>query len=177
MEVIDHITIGDHEGFNEELRYQYDLKPTDTVLDIGSYRREFADKIISLYGCKVECFDALDNRAAWLFDGKIAMGGNYLYTSIYADKIDKEYWCVDIAKFLQSPVALVKVNIEGGEYRLIDYIIERGLMKNIGNLQVQFHLIRGADCEKQYSLLAKRISVTHELTWQTPFVWENWELK
>lgn len=40
----DKITIGHHEGFDESLRYQYDLKPTDKVLDIGSYRREFAER-------------------------------------------------------------------------------------------------------------------------------------
>jgi cyclopropane fatty-acyl-phospholipid synthase-like methyltransferase len=56
-------------------RYEYDLKPTDHVLDIGSYRREFADEIIKRYGCSVECFDALDNKAAWLFDGQLSFGG------------------------------------------------------------------------------------------------------
>lgn len=172
---MDRVTIKSPEGFDEELRYKYDLKPTDTVLDIGSYRREFADKITKLYGCTVECFDALDNRAAWLFDGRIAMGGNYLYTSIFSEVIDKEYWCVDILKFLQSEVALCKINIEGGEYQLIQYMIDTGGIKKINNLQVQFHLVDGMDCKKLYANLAKQLSFTHKLTWQTPFVWENWE--
>lgn len=172
---MDKITILNPSEFPEELRYQYDLKQDDMVLDIGSYRREFADKIVKLYGCKVECFDALDNRAAWLYDGKIAMGGNYLYTSMYSEQIDREYWCVDIAKYLQSEVALCKINIEGGEWKLIEYIISKGLMKNIKNLQVQFHLIEGMDCQKAYEVLKQLLSLTHRQTWCYPFCWENWE--
>ena len=169
----DKIYLGDQSGFNEELRYQYDLKPSDLVLDIGSYRREFADKIISLYGCRVECFDALDQKAAWLYDGKLAMGGEYLYTSIHADKIDREYACVDIARYLQSEVALCKVNIEGGEYVLLSYMMP--LIKNIRNLQVQFHLVEGMECDLAYAMLAEQLSLTHKLTWRFPFVWESWE--
>ena len=171
----DKIYLGDQSGFNEELRYQYDLKPSDLVLDIGSYRREFADKIISLYGCRVECFDALDQKAAWLYDGNLAMGGEYLYTSALADNPDREYACVDIARYLQSEVALVKMNIEGGEYALIRYIFDSYLMKNIKNLQVQFHYVDGMNCDKLYGDLASLLSLTHKLTWRFPFVWESWE--
>ena len=172
---MDKVTIGNWEGFDESLRFKYDLNPEDIVLDIGSYRREFADKIIEMYGCKVECFDALDNRAAWMFTGKIAMGGNYLYTSIYADDTDKEYFCVDIADYLGKEIALVKMNIEGGEYELLKYIISKGLMKNIRELQVQFHLIDGIDSKGRYKRLSDDLSLTHKLTWRTPFVWENWK--
>lgn len=169
---IDKIHLGDHTDFPEDIRYDYPLGPTDTVLDIGSYRREFADRIIKEYGCKVECFDALDNRAAWLYVGKIAMGGNYLYTSALADNPDKEYWCVDINPYLCN-VALVKMNIEGGEYELL-----RHMLPHIGEvkyLQVQFHLIDGMDCEKLYKDIATELSKTHKLMWRYPFVWESWE--
>jgi hypothetical protein len=172
---MDKVTIGNWKDFDESLRFKYDLKPDDLVIDIGSYRREFADKIIQMYGCKVECFDALDNRAAWKYNGKLAMGGDYLYTSIYAHNVNKEYWCVDIAPFLEKEVALVKINIEGGEYELLTYIIQKGLMKNIKNLQVQFHLVDGLDCQTMYELLFYRLSKTHNQTWGVPFVWENWE--
>lgn len=161
----------------EQVRYDYDLSPTDTVLDIGSYRREWGAKIQAMYGCHVEFFDALDNRAAWLFDGELEMGGAFYYTSMFAEKKPFVFTCVDIAPYLQDKVALVKINIEGGEYKLIDYIIETGCIGNITNLQVQFHLIEGANSEKEYELLAKRLSVTHNLVWRYAFCWENWEKK
>lgn len=161
----------------EHLRYEYDLKMTDKVIDIGSYRQEWADKIRDIYGCHVECFEALDNRAAWVYDGEIALGGAFYYSSEFGDGPKTTYKCVDIAPYLQEEIALVKINIEGSEYNLIKYIIDKGLIKKIDELQVQFHLIEGVDCIMFYSLLALELSKTHELTWQYPFCWENWRRK
>lgn len=164
--------ISDHA---EHLRYEYDLNPGDYCLDIGSYRGEWAKELIRRYDVQVECFDALDNKAAWIFDGKLAMGNDYLYTSMYADNPTKEYWCVDILKYLHRQVSICKINIEGGEYALINYMINTGGIKNIQNLQVQFHLIEGMGCVNNYIELAAKLSLTHELTWQYPFCWENWK--
>lgn len=161
----------------ERLRYEYpDIKEHETVLDIGSYRREWGNAMIEKYTVKVESFDALDNKAAWKFNGKLAMGGAYYYTSMYEPAVT-EYWCVDIAPYLQQEIAVVKINIEGGEYELLEYIISKGLMKNIRNLQVQFHYIEGKDCERMYQVLAQLLSLTHTLQWRYPFCWESWERK
>lgn len=161
----------------EPLRYAYELYPEDRVLDIGSYKREWGQEIVNRYGCQVEYFDALDNRAAWLFDGEIEMGGAYYYTSVFAKEKPYKYKCVDIAPYLVKEVALVKINIEGGEYQLLDYIIQQGLIGNIIDLQVQFHLIEGVDTEILYDELITRLSQTHELSWRYPFCWESWQRK
>lgn len=163
------------EGNLEYLRYEYYLKPGDYVLDIGSYRREFADEIIKKFGCRVECFDALDDRAAWTHDGVLTMGGAFYYTSAFDTKGQRQVKCVDIAPFIKS-VSLCKINIEGMEYALLEYILDKGLIGEIKNLQVQFHLIEGTDCKGLYQRIANRLSETHKLTWRYPFVWENWEL-
>lgn len=162
----------------EHLRYEYDLKLDDLVLDIGSYRREFADEIARRYGCKVECFDALDNRAAWTFNGQLEMGGQYYYTSAY-DKSGptQKYDCVDIAPFLKKEIALLKMNIEGGEYDLLDYIYYQCSFTGIKNLQIQFHHVEGREWEISYAAIAHKLAYTHELTWRVPFVWENWRRK
>ena len=172
------VKLGDQTEWNvkclEYLRYEYPLTREDWVIDIGSYRREFADTIIKRFGSKVECFDALDDRAAWTHDGKILMGGAFYYTSVFDTENQKEFKCVDIAPYL-SNVALCKINIEGMEYALLDYILDKGLMKEIKYLQVQFHLIDGVDSEGLYKRLAERLSKTHKLSWRFPFVWESWE--
>lgn len=157
----------------EHLRYEYDLKPSDYVLDLGSYRREWASEIIRRYGCKVECFDALDNKAAWVRDGKIKMGGAFYYTSAF-EEAHTAYDCVDIAPYLQSEVALCKINIEGGEYELLKYIIKKGLHKNIKNIQVQFHIVDSFDYVAAYNEIEKDLLKTHSKTWSYPFCWESW---
>lgn len=175
------IKLGDQSTWQNEglewMRYDYPLTPGDKVLDIGSYRGEFAQGIKDKYGCQVECFDALDNKAAWVFDGEIEMGGQYYYTSAY-DKGElgpvNKYKCVDIATYLQSEVSLVKINIEGMEYGLLGYIIQNGLHLKIKHLQVQFHLIDGIDCEAAYNQINKHLSLSHDCKWRYPYVWESW---
>lgn len=167
-----------HEKGLEYLRYQYDLKPEDFVLDIGSYRREFADRIKKEYGSAVYCFEALDDSAAWKYDGVLKMGGQFYYTSAFDPNNQREFKCVDIAPFIEmADIALCKINIEGMEYELLEYIIEKNLLRNIKNLQVQFHLIDGEDCESRYAALAEQLKKTHSLTWRYDFVWENWRRK
>src|SRR5678809_1118970 len=86
----------------EHLRYEYDLKPDDYCIDIGSYRREWADEIVKRYGCKVECFEALDDRAAWLYDGEMEIGGVFLYSSIFTKEERRKVKCEDIACLLYT---------------------------------------------------------------------------
>jgi len=71
----------------------------------------------------------------------------------------------------------MKINIEGGEYDLLSYIIGKGLHKSIKNIQVQFHKVDGLLWEVRSTSIQRQLMKTHELTWQTPFVWENWSLK
>jgi len=173
------IAIGDQiewvEKKLEHIRYEYDLKPGDYCLDIGSYRMEWATEIIKRYGCRVECFDALDNRAAWVYDGTIKMGGAFYYTSMFDNKGEQEFNCVDIAPYLEREIAIMKMNIEGGEYYLLKYIISKRLHTNIKNIQVQFHEVGAINYKKLYEEIKKELEKTHTLTWKYDYVWENWE--
>jgi len=172
------VSIGDQKEWIEKglekLRYEYDLKPGDYCIDIGSYRGEWANEIKKRYGCEVECFEALDDRAAWLYDGEMEIGGVFLYSSIFTKEERRKVKCEDIARYLNREVAVMKINIEGGEYSLLDYILKQGLISNIKNIQVQFHIVPGY--ELLYVDIESELSKTHKLTWQTPFVWENWTL-
>lgn len=162
----------------EHLRYEYEgILPGEQVLDIGSYRMEWGNEMIKRYGVKIESFDALDNKAAWTYNGRIRTGGAYYYTSMFDENIVNEYWCVDIAPYLEKEIAVCKINIEGGEYDLIKYILDRGLIKNIRNLQVQFHLIKGRNCEAMFNVLDREIKHTHDQIFDYHFCWTYWKRK
>ncbi len=87
---------------------------------------------------------------------------------------------IKVEEFLKNEsieyIDLVKINIEGAEYDLIEYLVDSGLIKNIGNIQVQFHDFF-PDASTRMEAIQKSLSVTHNLTWQFPFVWENWTIK
>jgi cellulose biosynthesis protein BcsQ len=73
-------------------------------------------------------------------------------------------------------IDLMKINIEGCEYNLLECLIGIGFIKNIKNIQVQFHDFV-EDAEKRMMEIQKNLQKTHYLTYQYPFVWENWEIK
>ena len=75
-----------------------------------------------------------------------------------------------------SRINLLKLNIEGAEYELLEKILMVGWAENITDLQVQFHNV-GPDSPHRRQALRHRLRLTHELTYDFYFVWENWRLK
>lgn len=170
----------------EHLRYEYDLKPDDVVIDIGAYRGEWAAEIYRRYQCQLILIEPgpwangfeygeVINKAAATYNGAMEFGGAYYYTSPYERKTH-EYPCFDINSLLEEypEIALVKINIEGSEYDLLERIYHGDLIKRIDNLQVQFHLVEGEESEMRYEVISELLGETHSLTWRYPFCWENW---
>jgi hypothetical protein len=170
----------------EELRYRYPLKPGDIVIDLGAYRGEWANTIKERYGCEViavEPTDMIDGyqgriikSAAATYDGTMQFGGAYYYTSAYEDPTH-QLPCFDINTLLEEfdEIALLKINIEGGDYNVLTHILKAGLHKRIKYMQVQFHRIEGMDLDSLYQQIANELSNTHQMEWCYPFCWESWE--
>jgi len=73
-------------------------------------------------------------------------------------------------------VALLKINIEGGEYDLLERLLETGLVGQFQHLQVQFHRFV-PDAEKRRDFIRTGLAHSHEERWCYPWVWESWTLK
>ena len=73
-------------------------------------------------------------------------------------------------------VDLIKINIEGAEYDLLEHLLDSDWVKKIKNIQVQFHSFV-PEAELRMKVIQNRLSDTHELTYSYTFVWENWKLK
>ena len=71
-----------------------------------------------------------------------------------------------------GPIDLMKINIEGGEYDLLDHLIDTGFVKNIRNIQVQFHDFV-PDAVKRMSSIHGKLMRPHETTYQYLFVWKK----
>ena len=182
------------------LRLNYILNAKSMVLDLGGYRGQWASDIYAMYGCTIHVFEpvmqfAEDIRRRFEKNTKIyvhefGLGDKnqtvsihlaYDGSSIYRSGCNSvSARLVDAATFLESEgikqIDLMKINIEGGEYDLLDSLIAAGLISQIRNIQVQFH-----DCIPEAALRMRQIqnalSHTHTLTYQYEFVWENWEAK
>lgn len=70
-------------------------------------------------------------------------------------------------------VDFVNINIEGGEFDLLDRLIETGYVRRCRTLQIQFHeWIPGAYGRRRN--IHRRLRRTHRLEWNYSFVWERW---
>lgn len=67
----------------------------------------------------------------------------------------------------------IKMNIEGAEYELLEYLVESALIRQVETLVVQFHQINGLRLESFHELLSR----THVMSWGYRYVWERWDLK
>jgi FkbM family methyltransferase len=73
-------------------------------------------------------------------------------------------------------IGLVKLNIEGGEYEVLERLMDTKAISKVHRLQVQFHLCV-PEANKRYRRIRRRLKLTHSLVWRYPFVWEEWRLK
>tara|TARA_R110001592_G_scaffold124003_9_gene332582 strand:- start:263 stop:883 length:621 start_codon:yes stop_codon:yes gene_type:complete len=73
-------------------------------------------------------------------------------------------------------IDLCSINIEGGEYSLLEHVIASGYQKKIKNLQVQFHDDCVQNAIQKRDIIRNELSITHHLDYNYDFVWENWKI-
>lgn len=180
---------------------RYDgLKPGDTVLDVGAYVGDWAERMTALYGVKVHCFEPhprfirhLQDRFAGRDDVTVQgyAVGRSAGTLELSDDENASSALVNSGPLVRGEVrpaaevfdalgldhvACIKMNIEGGEYDLLPALIETGLMSRVDRLTVQFHRYSPAQ-EAERDAIRKGLALTHECAWQYPFIWEEWVRK
>ncbi len=185
---------------DKTFRLIYDLEPTSLVFDLGGYEGEWASHIFSMYCCTIHVFEVVTEFARLLEqkfsrnekilvhsfglsndNRTVKIGINGDSSSLFKRGIDVgDGYLMKADEFMRANnierIDLMKINIEGGEFDLIEHLIDCGFIKNIKNLQVQFHEF--VPFAKQRMVRIQRnLENTHFLTYQFPFIWENWSLK
>jgi FkbM family methyltransferase len=183
---------------DSSLRLNYPLDENSVVFDVGGYEGQWAGDIYSMYNANIYIFEPVKKYAKKISErfsknNKIKVfnfglsdrnGRREIFlskdgSSVYLnDNSHKELIELKSASdFLKNfnSIDLIKINIEGGEYDLLESLINSDTIKKIKNLQVQFHdFIPNADA--RMAGIQRDLKKTHHLTYQYPFVWENWEI-
>jgi len=183
---------------NLRRRYDYPLTADDVVLDLGGFRGEWADEIDRRFGATVHVFEpapAFHAAIAERFADRpnvtahcagLAGATRPVTLHLAGDSTTEcgdghgqtvEARLVDVGEFLDrhtlAEIALCKINIEGGEYELLEALLDRGLVGRFRNLLVQFHTFV-PDADRRMQAIHHRLAATHEPTFCFPYVWENW---
>jgi len=181
------------------LRLTYELQPDSLVVDVGGFRGQWASDIFAQYLCRVHIFEPLPDLAAeigrrFAQNPRIVVHAEGLAGETRAAKMrtagdgsavvtsgkgDVEVRLVAAAEAFAREawqrVDVMKINVEGGEYELLEHLMQAGLMRRIADLQVQFHDSAPRAIERRRGL-QEQLRRTHHLTYEYPFVWENWRL-
>lgn len=170
----------------------FPLTPQSIVFDVGAYHGLWSRQIASRYNCRIYAFEPVRSAYNKLCcgapgdirpmpfglapsSGKATM---YLHgdgsTLIQPGEL-RDTEVVDLvepAEFMagqgMARVDLLKLNIEGAEYALLEHIIATGLLDRIGDLLVQFHPWPEGHTERTWAII-KALEPTHalsgDLTW------------
>lgn len=182
------------------LRLNYDLTQDSVVVDLGGYKGQWAADIFTRYDCQVHIFEPYKVYASDIAhrfsqnpkvkvydfglsgsDQELSLAVSDDASSSYKSSGDKVTIYLKEAKhFFEDSgieeIDLMKINIEGGEYDLLEHLLDTGYINHIDNIQVQFHDFV-PDAGPRMKAIQDRLSATHYTTYQYEFVWENWRRK
>jgi len=187
---------------DENLRLSYpSLNINSIVFDLGGYKGDFAFQIYERYKCNVYIFEphptfykfCIDrfkgNSKIHVFDfGLSDENGSFKLSDLDdgSSLFDRDgaasHIEVKVREF--SPlfeelnlkkIDLIKINIEGAEFPLLEHMYLKNIFPLIDNLQIQFHNFVD-DAPSKKNLINQNLSLTHTRTWNYEFVWENWEI-
>ncbi|HVU02797.1 MAG TPA: FkbM family methyltransferase [Polyangiaceae bacterium] len=184
-----------------DLLHDAPLGPDGVVFDVGGYTGEWAGRIVELHDPRVfvfepnpACFAALDERfrdrkkvrclryGLHDSDATLPLGQEGWGSSIFPEGVRENapratVSVRDAARVFEEiapgGVDLLKLNIEGAEYEVLDRLLETGWMTNVRILLVQFHEWRAGAYGRRRAI-RRRLAKTHSLEWDYPFIWEKW---
>ena len=181
---------------------RYSLSEDDIFIDGGSFRGEFIEKIIDYYDCRAFGFEPLseyseilnqkfiNNPKVKIIDSALSSedGSAYFnedHQSSYIDNIKTKQFRTKrlvrtkrLETFMEEEsiknIGLLKLNVEGSEYEIIESLIKSEEIIKIKHLHIQFHdFIDNSEVRRDE--LIEKLKKTHKQVWSFYFVWERWD--
>ncbi len=189
-------------GENRDLLTDVDIDEHGVALDLGAYVGGWSKRMAERYGCTIYAFEpspgpaakaaadleafpkvtvlpfalgaadhtaqlARDGPGSSLFGGK----GQYGHVEVHVRDIVEVLDELGIER-----VDVLKVNIEGAEYDLLDRLAEARWFPRVRTLSVQFHEWH-PNAHGRRRRLRRTLHATHDNVWTYPWVWELWTLR
>ena len=182
-----------------KLSLDYPLSNKSIAFVVGAFEGDYLNKLNNKFRCEVYAFEpvveffkvlekkfqnsenvtlinkglsdktetisfSIDNESSSVFtsSGRSALV-NMISINDFFDKHEIKY------------VDFIYMNIEGGEFAVLNEIIKNGLIKNINHLQIQFHNISKKSKDER-KRIRKELKKTHYNVFNFPFIWERWDI-
>lgn len=189
-----------------EMLYTAPLGPDSVVFDVGAHNGDWAAHVTEKYGSTIVLFEpdpeslpslaerfrgrdklrildyGLHARDAVLEMTLKGMGSSFYNDPFPSSEVGKRVPvrlrdAAEVFKELGfSRIDLLKINIEGGEFDVLDRLIETAWMSRVRCLMVQFHEWID-DAHYRRFRIRHALRRTHEEEWNYDFIWEKWTLR
>jgi FkbM family methyltransferase len=168
------------------------------VIDGGGFEGDWSRQILQRFECTVEIYEPLpafaeplrhdfsnDPRvtiveaALWNTNTSLEMSPSADSSSLLNANTSGSIVSVraiDSAECLATPAELLKLNIEGAEFEVLERLISTGAVQNAKFLQVQFHDFAD-DAYERREAIRNALRATHDCEWCIPWIWESWARK
>ena len=191
-----------NEDGDQKYRLNYPLTEDSLVVDIGGYDGSWAQLVWNKFKCNIiimEPVESLYNQAvakfvnnskvkaykvgAYNIDEEQLISLNDNESSMFGHNKGKEkIQLVDFVEYYKNNINrnidLIKINIEGAEYDLLEHLINNQMLGIADNFQIQFHDSYSIpDFKQRKDKITEAFKQTHELTYEFEYVWENWKRK
>lgn len=187
---------------NPALLYEHHLTEKSVVLDVGAYTGQWSAEVLKRYGSKIYAFEpdprnfkrlqetavshstlipieyGLGSRDETVSMALQFMGSNVILDPSAPTEAKQASVAikdvVSVWQYLQlATVDLMKINIEGGEFPLLERMIEVGLQSRVTCFLIQFHEWHPGAYRRR-AKIRRALSKTHKLQWDYHFLWEKW---
>jgi FkbM family methyltransferase len=180
----------------EEHRVDYPLNEKSLVVDVGGLTGDWAIRVFCRHACHIDIYEphpVLIGKVRINFKGNdkikiygFGLGGEYGTLTLYGDSFNASIFKNDTGgetkvRIVKASCAfeqynhidLLKINVEGAEYGIMNDLLANYDMRKIDNLQIQFHGNVPGYVEKREEI-RKELKKTHHMTWNYDYIFENW---
>jgi FkbM family methyltransferase len=91
-------------------------------------------------------------------------------TELFNDRKKQGLWTEN-----EGVISCIKLNIEGGEYEVLEKLLSTGMIRYFRCLLIQFHR-QPIGYENRYKNIICQLQDTHCKVYSYPYVWERWDL-
>lgn len=185
-------------GGNDFLYSNLRLDKESQVVILGGYQGASCLEISSRYGSKIVVFEPIEawartileltlevNSLVQVISKAVTSNGRTVQLSLNGDATSElinssfnevhsveSVTMLEVNEFAQGKIDLLEINIEGGEYEVVDSLLRNKI--EVETLLIQFHKIDG-ESQAKYENLSLRLAENYHLVFSIPFVWERWD--
>ncbi len=167
-----------------------DLHKVDAkfIVDVGGYKGEYAELVFTKYkgDCEIVIYEPINYQGVQerfknnsnIHIVPMAVGGEVGVRSIYISEAATSFFkhwnnsevsekvpvCLLSTEITEKKVDILKLNCEGAEYEILDDLSRNDLIKDIGEILIQFHKVHKRD--EYEEMLSKTHTKTFDFKWQ-----------